>query len=310
MDALSGLLDGGRADGAFVLCCRLTTPYAVRIEDHAPLAVVVPVGSDLVLAPDDGEPVVVHPGDVALVRGPQPYLVTDHPGTPTQVVIHTGQLCTGPEGEAVDGLALLGARSWGTSRPGAHATFVTGVYETPAQVSDRLLRALPHLTVVRAGEWSHPLTTLLGVEVAREVPGQQVVLDRLLDLLVVSAVREWFAADPARAPGWYHAQGDPVVGAVLALVHAQPERAWTLELLAREVGWSRSGVAKRFADLVGEPPMAYLTRWRLDLAADLLRDRRLTLEGVAARVGYGSAFALSTAFKRVRGQSPRDYRAG
>ncbi len=314
MDAVAGLLDGGRARGAFVLACRMVTPYALRIEDRAPLAVVVPLTDPLHLVheePADGEggsrPVhAVAVGDVALVRGPAPYVVTSAPGTPASVVVHPGQRCAGPHGEPLDGLAALGARSWGAPE-GAH-TFLTGVYEGPAQVGDRLLRALPRTTVVPAGEWSRPLTTLLATEVLRESAGQQVVLDRALDLLLVSAVREWFGADPSRAPGWWQAQDDPAVGPALTLLHERPEHPWTLDGLAAAVGWSRSGLARRFTRAVGEPPMTYLTRWRLDLAADLLADRSLTLETAARRVGYGSGFALSAAFRRERGVRPRQLR--
>ena len=318
MDAVTGLLDGGREAPAFVLTCRLASPYAVRIADEAPLAVVVPVDHPVHVVlldggePEEGEPpVTVAPGDVVLLRGPQPYVLTDTLGTEPLVTILPGQVCTTPDGTHVDGMAMLGARSWGA--PTGARTFLTGVYETPAQVSERLLRVLPRVALVEGGDWSAPLVSLMAGELTRDVVGQEAVLDRLVDLLLVSALREWFARDPGRAPGWYLAQGDVVVGAVLALIHDQPSRPWTLETLAREVGSSRSGLARRFAQIVGEPPMSYLTHWRLDLAADLLVDRThgdLTLEAVAHRVGYGSAFALSAAFKRERGMSPRAFRAG
>ncbi|MEO3939380.1 AraC family transcriptional regulator [Dermatophilaceae bacterium Soc4.6] len=121
-------------------------------------------------------------------------------------------------------------------------------------------------------------------------------------------MREWFAADGTRAPGWWRAQTDPAVGPALSLIHEQPEHHWTLEALASAVGWSRSGLARRFTQVVGEPPMTYLTHWRLNLAADLLADRSLTVETVARRVGYGSGFALSAALLRERGVRPRDLR--
>jgi AraC-like DNA-binding protein len=105
------------------------------------------------------------------------------------------------------------------------------------------------------------------------------------------------------------AHGDPVVGPALRMLHADPAHPWTVAALATRTGVSRAALARRFTDLVGEPPMTYLTCLRLDLAADLLREPDATLGAVARRVGYGSAFALSAAFKRERGTSPREHSA-
>jgi AraC-like DNA-binding protein len=110
-------------------------------------------------------------------------------------------------------------------------------------------------------------------------------------------------------PGWYRAHGDPVVGPALRLMQAEPACPWTVASLAGEIGVSRAALARRFHDLVGEPPMTFLTSWRLALAADLLLEPGATVGSVAEHVGYGSAFALSTAFKRVRGISPAQHRA-
>jgi AraC-like DNA-binding protein len=100
-----------------------------------------------------------------------------------------------------------------------------------------------------------------------------------------------------------------VVGGALRLMHADPARPWTVAELASETGVSRAALARRFHELVGEPPMSFLTGWRLTLAADLLREPGATVGSVAAQVGYGSGFALSAAFKRVRGMSPQAFRA-
>jgi AraC-like DNA-binding protein len=122
-------------------------------------------------------------------------------------------------------------------------------------------------------------------------------------------LRAWFARPDAPAPGWYRAHADPVVGHALRLMHHNPAHPWTLAALAREVGVSRAALARRFHELVGEPPMTFLTGWRIALAADLLREPGATLASVALQVGYGSPFALSSAFKRRRGVSPQQYRA-
>ena len=144
-------------------------------------------------------------------------------------------------------------------------------------------------------------------EIVKDEPGQEVVLDRLLDLLVIAAVRAWFSGPDAEAPAWYRAHTDPVVGKALRMLHNNPAHPWTVAELAAECGISRAGLARRFTDLVGEPPMTFLTGWRLALAADLLRETDATVGSVANQVGYGSPFALSTAFKRVHGISPRQH---
>ena len=136
-------------------------------------------------------------------------------------------------------------------------------------------------------------------------PGQEAVLDRLLDLLLIAVLRAWFARPEAEAPGWYRAHADPVVGPALRLLHNAPEHPWTLAELAAACGASRAALARRFSELVGEPPMAFLTGWRIALAADLLLEPGATVGSVAPQVGYGSPYALSTAFKRVRGIEPR-----
>lgn len=134
------------------------------------------------------------------------------------------------------------------------------------------------------------------------------VLDRLLDLLLIAALREWFARPGGKAPAWYRAHGDPVVGRALQMLHNNPAHPWTVASLATRTGASRAALARRFTALVGEPPMSYLTEWRLALAADLLCEPDATVGAVAHQVGYGSSFALSAAFKRIRGVSPREHR--
>ena len=175
-------------------------------------------------------------------------------------------------------------------------------------MSARLLRALPPLLTLRSDEWDCPVVPLLADEMVKDEPGQEAVLDRLLDLLLIAALRAWLARPDAGAPEWYRAASDPVVGHALRLLHHNPAHPWTVAALAREVGASRAALARRFNDLVGEPPMSFLAGWRIALAADLLLEPDATIASVAERVGYGSPFALSTAFKRLRGISPQQHR--
>ncbi|MGW4522151.1 AraC family transcriptional regulator [Amycolatopsis sp. NPDC004378] len=306
MDPLAALLDGPRAHGAFLLRSVMTPPWSLRIEDHAPLTVVSVVRGEAWIVPDAGEAVLLSEGDVAIARGPAPYLVADHPSTPPQAVILPGQECRTPEGGHLTAYADLGVRTWGTGGP---VDLLTGTYGMEGEISKKLLAALPTLIVLRAADWPTPLVGLLAAEINRDVPGQEAVLDRLLDLLLIAALRAWFDRPGTSAPAWYRAHDDPVVGQALRLLQHQPAEPWTVAKLAANTGVSRAALARRFAVTVGETPMAYLAGWRLALAADLLRQQPdATIAAVARQVGYGSAFALSAAFKREFGVSPQQYR--
>ncbi|WP_137992319.1 AraC family transcriptional regulator [Streptomyces vilmorinianum] len=307
MDALAGLLDGPRAKGAFLLRMIMEPPWSVRIEDRAPLCLMCVTEGEAWIVPDRGEPVLLRPGDIAIARGPEPYTVADAPDAPPRAVIGPGGVCTTLSGEPLAESMHLGVRTWGNALDGS-TTVLVGTYPLDGEVSRRLLDALPPLLHLPAEVWRCPLMPFLDEEISRDEPGQSVVLDRVLDLLLIAAVRAWFSRPGAEAPAWYRAMADPVVGRALRLLENDPAHPWTVASLAAKAGASRAGLARRFTELVGEPPMAYLTGWRLALAADLLRATDLTVESVARQVGYSSAFALSAAFKRVRGVSPQEHR--
>jgi AraC-like DNA-binding protein len=307
MDAFGGLLEGPRATGAFALRTIMNPPWSVRIEDHAPLSLVAVVRGDAWFAPDEGEPTLLGPGDVAIMRGPDPYSFADDPATEPQVVIHEGQRCTTPDGDEVPQGMDLGVRSWGND-PDGSSVMLVGTYETHTEVGQRLLAALPTVAFLQRPGWDTPLISVLAQEITKDDPGQDVVLDRLLDLLLVAALRSWFSRPEARAPAWYRAQADPLVGRAMAMLHHNPEQPWTVASLAAQLDVSRALLARRFSELVGEPPISFLTGWRLALAADLLREPDSTIATVARQVGYSTPYALSTAFKRAYGVSPKQHR--
>ena len=309
MDSIAGLLDGPRARGAFLLRSTVDPPWSIRVQDQAPLTVVALVRGDAWVLPDGTTPVRLQPGDVAILRGPDAYILADQPATPPQVIVDPGQICRTADGAQMHGMSVMGVRSWGNSATGS-TLLLTGTYHSHSDTSQRLLSALPPLLVIPGDTCDNPLLPILAEEIGRDAPGQEAVLDRLLDLLLIAALRLWFARPEAAAPGWYRAQSDEVVGPALRLLQNSPATQWTVGTLADEVGISRAALARRFHDLVGEPPMTFLTGWRLSLAADLLREPGATVSSVAREVGYGSAFALSAAFKRVRGISPQQHRAG
>jgi AraC-like DNA-binding protein len=307
MDVLDDLLAGTRARGGVFNLTIMDPPWAVHIVDEAPLALATLVRGSAWIVRDGLDPVRMEQGDIAVLCGPEPYVVGDAPSTEPQLRIHPGGICEPLPGAPVDYSARLGVRTHG-GRPEGEAMVVSGTYQLEGDVSRRLLAALPPVLVVPAADVAgHVMEMVLG-EIQRDEPGQQSVLDRWLDLALITTLRAWFARPESHAPGWYQAQSDPVVGLALRLLHEDPAHPWSVAELADRTGVSRASLARRFSGLVGEAPMAYLTGWRITLAADLLRTTDDTVETIAHRVGYAGAFALSVAFKRLRGTSPTAHR--
>lgn len=310
MDTLSGLLESPKARGAFLLQSVFNPPWGLRIEDRAPLSLVTMLHGSAWVLQDDGDPTHLAPGDVAVLRGPEAYTLTDDPESPPGVIVGPEQRCSTTAGEDVTDSMALGVRTWGEARRSGSTVMLSGTYQAPSELGRRLLSSLPTLLVQPASAAHTPLIAMLAAEVNKEDIGQEVVLDRLLDLLLINVVRSWLLEPDAEAPSWVRAHSDPVVGWALRLLHERPSEPWTVASFASAVGVSRAGLARHFTEQVGEPPMSYLTGWRLTLAADLLRDPDLTVATIAKRVGYSGAFALSTAFKREWGVSPQEYRKG
>ncbi|MEU7601033.1 AraC family transcriptional regulator [Streptomyces sp. NPDC041003] len=318
MDALASLLYEVRSDGALFSRAILAPPWSIRFADRTPLTLVTMLrGAGRILPGGDAEPVALDRGDVAIVVGGRPFTIADTAGgaddgpvAPPLYVVHGPDHCTTADGAEISEELVLGVRTCGNSLDAdAPNVLLTGSYHVGGRVSERLLSALPRVLVVRYGGEPGPILDLTALEISRDDPGQQAVLDRLLDLLLLSTLREWFTCPESDPPGWYRALGDPVAGPALRLIHDRPARPWTVAALAEEAGVSRATLARRFGELVGQPPMAYLTGWRLALAADLLVRSEATVESIARQVGYRSAFGLSVAFQRVYGTRPSHHRA-
>ncbi|MFI9011863.1 AraC family transcriptional regulator [Actinosynnema sp. NPDC053489] len=297
--ALTDLLRGVRARRADVCRSFASPPWALAFTTTAPFTLVtVPRGEAWLLA-EDGTRVLLRTGDLGLVRGPLRFVLADDPATPPQVEVG--------EPDAECERWRVGTRTYGTA-PDGDTLVITGAYDVDDGLARRLLDSLPPVLAVTCDDERCPTMDVLAVEVAKDQAGQDVILDRLLDLLLVYALREWFDRPGANTPGWYRALGDEVVGPALRAMHDEPQRAWTVADLAARAGVSRAALARRFTALVGVPPLTYLTEWRMDVAADLLRRPEATVGSVARAVGYADGFAFSTAFKRVRGVRPSDHR--
>jgi AraC family transcriptional activator of mtrCDE len=192
-------------------------------------------------------------------------------------------------------------------------TLICGVYLADVELAHPMLLALPTVMhfAARTVQATPPLAStlaLLRAEIEAPSPGSEALVQHLFDVLFVYIVRAWTDEGSLERRGWLSALKEPALSKAMARIHAEPAKTWTVETLAREAGLSRAAFARRFAEQVGEPPLSYLTRWRMIVASRLLNSSGASLAEVAERVGYESEFAFSRAFKRSRGVSPARFR--
>lgn len=195
---------------------------------------------------------------------------------------------------------------------GARATFVTGCFAFDAP-DNPLIAALPPVIHVSGDHgpprgWLEASLQFMADEMANGNVGAETVVGRLADILLVQAVRAHIAQDGDGVHGWLRGLRDPQIGQALALMHERPGDAWTVDLLASRVAMSRSAFAAKFASLVGQPPLTYLTEWRMHRASRLLATSLLRVHEIAAQVGYDTESAFHKAFKRALGVAPSVYR--
>ncbi|MFC4949135.1 AraC family transcriptional regulator [Pseudonocardia sp. GCM10023141] len=302
MDVLTDLLQRSRARGAAFSHSTARGDWGVQFPRGAKLAIHGILGGEAFAwtdSPADARRVLA--GDLVLVRGPSSQQMAHAPGAP--VVPFDKHPPTGPFGGA-------NKMDFG-SGSGHPTTFFCGAYTFDGNLFDGLLSGLPDLTVVRARAGSGLRATLdvFAGELLQQTPGQQVLLDSLLDVILVQALREQLTADLESAPDWYRAMSDPGIGAALRAIHNAPHRPWTVAGLAAEAALSRASFARRFTVLLGLAPLTYVTNWRMALAREQLRDGDAGLAAVARSLGYASEFSFAAAFKRHHGVAPGRWRA-
>jgi AraC-like DNA-binding protein len=302
MDVLTDVLSATRVGTTVVAQAELVPPWGLEIDPIAEAHIHVVVrGSCWLRTAGERQHLHLASGDVVLIRGGVGHSICDSPNTapaPHRQVLEEmpRRLATLPKSRAHDTTLVLCAK-YLFQGTGAHP----------------LTSLLPPLIHLRAREAERHtqlqlLLELLRHEAADAGTGTDLVIPRLVDSLLVFVVRAWLNDQPHAAGGWFAALRDPQISKAISLMHERPEVAWSLEELARQVSQSRATFARRFLELVGETPVAYLTRWRMCLATKLLSDTALSLDEIAPRVGYQTAAAFSRAFRRSLGRSPGHFR--
>lgn len=193
------------------------------------------------------------------------------------------------------------------------ATVACGFLGLDARPYNPLLASLPRVLCISArtlgaDSWVTTFLRAVVAEAGARRPGGEAVLERMSEMMFVEALRRYIDSLPDDQTGWFAGMRDPAVGRALSMIHEKPSEGWTLERLSEGAGLSRSSLHERFVQLIGQPPMQYLTQWRMQVASALLRDSRAKLMEVALEVGYESEAAFSRAFKRIAGLSPGAWR--
>lgn len=241
-------------------------------------------------------------GDLLVFPHGHAHTLVDPPGSTATPITDL------PVSPGDDGLPVV----WAGVGQAVETEVLCGTLRFGGEAGALLLPHLPPLLHTASqgalGGWLDATVRQLAEEVRRAEPGAELVVARLAEILFVQAVRSWIRGADGVGPGWVHALADPALARALALLHGSPGQSWSVAHLARRAGLSRSVFYDRFTDRVGEPPAAYLLRWRMTLARQALRDPRLPIAVVAERVGYGSEAAFNRAFKREVGVPPAAWR--
>jgi AraC-like DNA-binding protein len=303
VDALADVLNVTRISGSVLAHVHAHEPWGLDLVLADGAAFHAVTGGSVWLEVEAESARRLMPGDVVLLPTGLRHLLLSAPGVAAQR--YDADLKAELVTEAGD-LVIPG--------PGAASRFLCAGFSYDNELAHPLLSLLPrvlHVSPVDEGPETPLQSTLrlLMGELSRHQIGSEAAVERLIEVLFVHVIRSWLetSAD-STAPSWLTGLRDAVVARALGLLHAQPEHPWTIDELAAAVHVSRSTLVRRFNDLVGEPPAAYLARWRMELAARLLRESEQPVARISHRVGYTSEFAFSRAFSKHRGEPPGRYR--
>jgi AraC-like DNA-binding protein len=303
VDALADVLNVSRISGSVLAHVHAHEPWGLDLAlPNGAAFHAVTAGS--VWLEVDGEPARrLMPGDVVLLPTGLRHLLLSAPGVAAR------RYDTDLKAELVTAAGDLVIPG-----PGSPSRFFCAGFSYDNELAHPLLSLLPsvlHLSPADEGPETPLQSTLrlLMGELSRHQIGSEAAVERLIEVLFVHVIRSWLdASADSTPPSWLTGLRDAVIARALGLLHSEPERAWTIDELAAAVHVSRSTLVRRFNELVGEPPGAYLTRWRMELAARLLRESEQSVGRISHLVGYTSEFAFSRAFSKHRGEPPGRYR--
>jgi AraC-like DNA-binding protein len=302
MDVLTDLLQRSSASGAAFSRTTAHGEWGLLFPGGGVLAVhAIVEGSASLWLDDERDPVQLLGGDIALIREDTPHHLAHAPGAVCRPI---GELLT-------PGTGVSRQVAVGTADDDLSAAFFCGAYRFEGDLCGSLLEALPPRLLLRPAPGSTLRATmdLLAREMLRDDPGQQALLDRLLDVALVQILREHLSSCAGDAPGWFRAASDARIDAALSALHADPAHQWTVAELAEHALMSRSAFARHFTEIVGVAPLTYLSDWRMALARERLRDDGAGLAAVGRSLGYASEFSFAAAFKRHHKMAPGRWRA-
>ena len=298
-DPLGEALHFLRMNGAFYCRSELSAPWGMTLPPmRAYMWFHVVTAGEVRLEAARGSARVLQPGDLALVPHGVGHVLRGEPGAPVPGILELERE------EVSDRYEIL--RHGGG---GAPTTLICGAVRFDHPAARNLVESLPEIVHVKASDsshldWMQSTLGLMAAEAREPRPGGEAVITRLGDILVIQAIRSWIETDPAARTGWLGALQDRQIGRAISLIHRDPAREWTVASLADELAMSRSAFAARFTELVDEPAMQYVTRWRMHVALTALQDEGATVAELAGRLGYRSEAAFARAFKRVVGSPP------
>ena len=296
-DVLSQVAEAFRLRGSCGGVFALSPPwvFAIPASDHASLMVVTRGRAWFDLAGHDSRPIELSPGDVVAMPHGHGCTLRDDPRTP--IAEHAPEGCTRGD----------------SPRPGEAQTEMVGLCcELAGGRTNPFFRVLPPLIYCRGSDgrvarWLDPTVRMLATESSGTSPGRNTILNRLAEVAFIQLIRSWIEDRAPGEGGWLRALADPQIAVALDAIHAQPGASWTVASLADRAGMSRSAFASRFKSLVGETPLEYLTRWRMQRAADLLAADVPVKQAVVSS-GYTSEAAFRIAFRKWAGVAPGLYR--
>ncbi len=298
-DPLGEALHFLRMSGVFYSRCEFTAPWGLALPAMpGTLMFHVVTSGRCWLEVEGAEPSPLQLGHLALVPHGEGHRLVSELDTPAAGLFDL------PHEHLSDHYEIL--RQGGG---GAATSLICGSVRFDHPAARRLVSLLPRIITVEAAsspetEWTQSTLRFMAAEARELRPGGEAVVTRLADILVIQAIRSWIARDPAARTGWLGALQDHQVGRAIVLIHRDPARDWTVARLAAEVAMSRSAFAARFTELVGEPPMRYVARWRMHVALAALKEDKAMSAELASRLGYQSEAAFSRAFKRLIGIPP------